>query len=81
MPSWELFDEQDESYRLEVFPRGMKTLAIEAGVSLGWHRYVGQDGAIISVDRFGVSAPGPLALAHLGFTVENVVASAAALLD
>ncbi len=81
MPSWELFDEQDESYRLEVFPPGMKTLAIEAGVSLGWHRYVGRDGAIISVDRFGVSAPGPLALAHLGFTVENVVAAAAALLD
>lgn len=80
MPSWELFEEQDASYWQSVLPLGHKTLAIEAGVSQGWDRYTGESGAIISVDRFGVSAPGPQALAHAGFTVEHVVATAKSLL-
>ncbi len=81
MPSWELFDEQDESYRRKVLPPGIMALAVEAGIAQGWHRYVGDSGAVVSVESFGVSAPGSQALARAGFTVENVVAKSRALLD
>ncbi len=80
MPSWELFEEQDESYRQSVIPGGLKALAIEAGVSMGWHRYVGDSGSVIGFDRFGVSAPGGEALAWAGFNVDNVVNRARLLL-
>ncbi len=80
MPSWELFEEQDDAYREKVLPGGLKKLAIEAGVTQGWHKYVGDNGAVIGVDGFGLSAPGGQALAHAGFTVENIVARAKALL-
>jgi len=80
MPSWELFDAQDEAYRQSVLPDAVtRRLAVEAGVSQGWHRYVGTEGGIIGIDRFGASAPGKEVLMHLGFTVENVVAKALAL--
>ncbi|MBD1832424.1 transketolase [Cyanobacteria bacterium FACHB-472] len=81
IPSWELFDAQDAAYRESVLPKGVtKRLAVEAASSFGWCRYIGSEGAMISVDRFGVSAPGPVALEKFGFTVENVVAKAKELL-
>ena len=81
MPSWELFDAQPQAYRDEVLPPGVRArLAVEAGCSLAWHRYVGDAGAVLGVDRFGASAPGTLVLEKFGFTVDNVVAKATALL-
>ncbi|NEO39468.1 MAG: transketolase [Moorea sp. SIOASIH] len=81
MPSWELFEAQDEAYRESVLPKAVtKRLAVEAGVSFGWCRYLGTEGDMISIDRFGVSAPGGVAMAKFGYTVENVVAKAKALL-
>ena len=77
MPSWELFEEQDEAYRSSVLPRDVKRLAVEAGVSLGWERYAD---ASVSIDRFGASAPGTVALRNLGYTAENVAARARDLL-
>ena len=80
MPSWELFEEQDEAYRESVLPKAVtKRLAVEAGCSFGWERYVGSEGDTISIDRFGVSAPGGIAMEKFGYTVDNVVAKAEAL--
>jgi transketolase len=80
-PSWELFDEQPEAYRESVLPKAVtKRLAVEAASSFGWHRYLGSDGAIVSIDRFGASAPGNVVLEKFGFTVDNVVAKAKELL-
>jgi transketolase len=77
MPCWELFDEQSEAYKESVFPKAVKKrLAVEAASSFGWHRFTGDEGAMISIDRFGVSAPGGVALEKFGFTVENVIAKA-----
>jgi transketolase len=81
MPSWELFDRQPREYREEVLPRSVPArLAIEAGVSLGWKRYVGDAGDSVSLDRYGASAPGEIVLKELGFNVDNVVARARKLL-
>ena len=81
MPSWEAFEEQDEAYKESVLPSGVKKrLAVEAGISMGWCRYVTDEGATISVDTFGASAPGGVVMAKFGFTVDNVVAQAKALL-
>jgi transketolase len=81
MPSWELFDEQDEAYRESVLPKAVtKRLAVEAASSFGWCRYLGNEGAMISIERFGVSAPGGVALEKFGYTVDNVVAKAKELL-
>ncbi|MHB8586420.1 MAG: transketolase [Thermoplasmatota archaeon] len=80
MPSWEIFDEQPESYRRAVLPEGIATLAIEAAATFGWRRYVGPKGSVLGIDRFGASAPGPEVMHHFGFTPENVVARAKALL-
>ena len=81
MPSWELFDRQAPEYRESVLPAGIRArLAIEAGVSLGWKRYVGDEGDSVSLDRFGASAPGEVVMRELGFSVENVVKRAKALL-
>ena len=76
MPSWELFNAQDAGYRkrlLETSPAGAR-VAVEAASPMGWHRYVGEFGDIIGLERFGASAPGDVVLRELGFTVENVVA-------
>ena len=82
MPCWELFEAQSQSYRDEVLPPEVKArLSVEAGVSFGWRRWVGAEGDGIAVDRFGASAPAPEVFEHLGFTVDNVVARAAALLE
>jgi transketolase len=81
MPCWELFEEQDESYRNEVLPPSLTArLSVEAGARMGWDRYVGSRGDCVSIDRFGASAPGDVALKELGFNVENVTARARALL-
>jgi transketolase len=80
MPSWELFEEQPERYREEVLPRGVPRLAIEAGSTLGWCRYVGDDGDVVGIDRFGASAPGEIVLEELGFNRGNIVERASALL-
>ena len=82
MPCWELFDKQPQEYRDSVLPPEVtKRLAIEAGCPLGWHRYVGDNGDILGVDRFGASAPGETVLREYGFTVENVCRLALSLLD
>jgi transketolase len=77
MPSWELFAAQDEAYQVSVLPKELKKrVAVEAASPLGWKSWTGDEGAIIGVQRFGASAPGEEVLEHLGFTVENVVATA-----
>jgi transketolase len=82
MPSWELFDAQPAEYRAAVIPPQIRArLAIEAGSSQGWHRYVGDGGDIIAIDRFGASAPGPVVMAAFGFTPENICTRAVALLE
>jgi transketolase len=73
MPSWELFEEQPAEYRRQVLPAEVPKLAIEAGATLGWCRYVGEHGGVVGLDRFGASSPGDVALEKLGFNVENVV--------
>lgn len=81
MPSWELFDAQDAAYQESVLPKAVtKRLAVEAGISMGWCRYVGAEGDVIGVDRFGASAPGGLVMEKFGYTVDNVVSRAKALL-
>lgn len=75
-PSWKIFEEQSAEYKASVLPRGVPKLAVEAGATLGWWKYVGQDGDVIGVDRFGASAPGKTVLAELGFTADNVAARA-----
>jgi transketolase len=80
MPSWELFEAAPPGYRESVLPRAVpRRLAVEAGVTLGWERWVGDAGAVLGLDRFGASAPGEVVLRELGFTVEHVVARARAL--
>ena len=75
MPSSNVFDNQDQAYKDSVLPRGMKRIAVEAGVTHGWYKYVGLDGAVIGMDCFGESAPAPELFKHFGFTVDNVVAT------
>ncbi len=81
MPSWKLFDRQPKQYRDTILPPSVRArIAIEAGVSLGWDRYVGEGGLVIGLDHFGASAPAPVLFEQFGFTPKNVVASALELL-
>jgi transketolase len=81
MPSWDLFDQQPQSYRDGVLPQAVKArLAVELGVAQGWHRYVGDAGDVLAVDRFGASAPADVLLKEYGFTVDGVIARARRLL-
>ncbi len=76
-PSWELFEAQSKEYRDQVLPPGIKNrLSVEAGVSFGWHRWVGDKGRIIGIDKFGASAPGGLVMEKYGFTVSHVMEEA-----
>jgi transketolase len=75
-PSWKLFEEQSAEYKASVLPAGVPRLAVEAGATLGWWKYVGLDGDVVGLDRFGASAPGPTVLKELGFSAENVAARA-----
>jgi len=77
MPSWDLFEAQDESYRESVLPKKIKKrVAIEAASPVGWHRWAGDEGVVIGVDRFGASAPGQDVFDHLGITAEHLTAAA-----
>jgi transketolase len=81
MPSWDLFEKQPQPYKDEVLPPAITArLAIEAAVSFGWERYVGTKGAVISLNRFGASAPWKVLAEKFGFTAANVVQRAKALL-
>jgi transketolase len=75
-PSWRIFEEQSAAYKASVLPPGVPKLAVEAGATLGWWKYVGSDGDVVGLDRFGASAPGPVVMKELGFTAENVAARA-----
>ena len=77
MPSWELFAAQPDEYRDSVLPPGVPTLAVEAGVSLGWERYADD---VVAIDHFGASAPGSVVLERFGYNPEYVTARARALL-
>lgn len=81
MPSMHIFEEQSDSYKASIFPEHLPKLAVEAGATLGWWKYVGRDGDVIGLDRFGASAPGVTALEKLGFGTENVAARAKALVE
>jgi len=82
MPSWDLFDAQPLDYRKSVLPPGVSArLGVELGVSQGWQRFIGERGEILGVDRFGASAPAETLLRKYGFTVDNVVVRARALLS
>jgi transketolase len=82
MPCWEFFEGQTDEYKEEVLPGNVKAkLAIEAGVSLGWAKYVGQEGETLTVDRFGLSAPADDVFRFFGFTVENIIEKAKKMLN
>jgi transketolase len=82
MPSWELFDAQPREYRDSVLPPGVRArLAVEAGATQGWWRYVGDAGDVLGIDHFGASAPGDVNLREFGFTVDEVCRRAQALLS
>jgi transketolase len=76
MPSFKIYDEQDESYRAALMPEETPKLAIEAGATMGWYKYVGHNGGVIGLDRFGASAPGAIALDKLGINVAHIVEQA-----
>ena len=73
MPSFKIFEEQTEEYKLSIFPHGVPKISVEAGATMGWWKYIGRDGVAIGVDRFGASAPGPIVLEKLGISVGHVV--------
>jgi transketolase len=73
MPSFRIFEEQDESYKESLLQDEMPKLAVEAGATMGWWKYVGSKGKVIGVDRFGASAPGPIVMEKYGISVQNIV--------
>jgi transketolase len=81
MPATTVFDRQDAEYRERVLPKGVRRVAIEAGVSDYWRKYVGLEGSVVGIDTFGESAPAGVLFKHFGFTVEHVVAAAKAALE
>ena len=82
MPSWDRFEQQSKEYKESVIPKSVKKrLGIEMGSSLGWHRYVGDEGEVLAIDTFGASAPGEKIMEEYGFSVNNVVARVKALLE
>ena len=82
MPSWELFEQQEESYQTQVFPPEVKKrISIEAGATLGWERYITDEGIAIGIDHFGESAPGKALMQEFGFSADNVVKHAQQLVE
>ena len=73
MPNTNAFDRQDKAWRDSVLPKGLPRVAVEAGVTGGWYKYVGLEGAVVGLDRFGESAPAGVLFKEFGFTAENVV--------
>ena len=81
MPSWEIFEERSENFKNRILPPAIKhRIAIEAGIPMGWERYVGRDGKVIGIDGFGASAPGGTVLENFGFTAEKIVEAARSML-
>ena len=80
MPSMEIFARQDQAYRDSVLPKGVKRVAMEAAHPMSWYKWVGDDGVILGIERFGASAPGPTIYEHLGITVDHIVKTAKSLL-
>ncbi|MFN7277051.1 MAG: transketolase-like TK C-terminal-containing protein, partial [Betaproteobacteria bacterium] len=76
MPSTTVFDTQDAAWKAAVLPPGVPRVAVEAGVRDGWYKYTGLEGAVVGLDRFGESAPGPELFAHFGFSAEQVAEAA-----
>jgi transketolase len=76
MPSFKIFEEQSEEYKASIFPHGVPKISVEAGATMGWWKYIGREGVAIGLDRFGASAPGPIALEKLGISVAHVVEAA-----
>ena len=77
MPSWELFEKAPAPYKERIMPAGVtRRLAVEAGISMGWEKYIGPEGGMLSINRFGASAPGATVLKELGFSAQNVVEKA-----
>ncbi len=76
MPSFRIFDEQSDEYKASIFPRDIPKVTVEAGATMGWYKYIAGNGVAIGLDRFGASAPGPIAMEKLGFTVDHVVSAA-----
>jgi transketolase len=76
MPSLEIFARQDQAYRDSVLPKGVKRVAIEAAHPMSWYRWVGDDGVVIGIERFGASAPAPVIFKNLGITADRVVETA-----
>ena len=82
MPSWDRFEEQDAAYKEQVLPKSVTArLSLEMGSSMGWHKYVGNDGEVLAIDTFGASAPGETVMNEYGFTVDNVVSKVTAMLS
>ncbi|MED4205273.1 transketolase [Neobacillus mesonae] len=82
MPSWDRFEAQSQEYKDSVLPKNVKKrLGIEVGASFGWHKYVGDEGEVLAIDRFGASAPGEKVMEEYGFTVDNVVSLVKGLLQ
>ncbi len=81
LPSWDIFEAQPQSYRDEILPPAVtKRLAVEAGITMGWERYIGDQGKFIGVNRFGASAPAKKIAESFGLTVDNVYQTAKSLL-
>jgi len=76
MPSFRIFDEQTAAYKAELLPEGVPKISLEAGATMGWWKYIGTNGVAIGIDRFGASAPGPIAMEKLGISVAHVVEAA-----
>jgi transketolase len=73
MPSFKIFEEQSEEYKLSIFPHGVPKISVEAGATMGWWKYIGREGVAIGIDKFGASAPGPIVMEKYGISVANVV--------
>jgi transketolase len=73
MPCWELFEAQDADYKDNLIPADLLAVSIEAGTTMGWHKYVGRDGLAIGIDTFGASAPDSALFKHFGFTAEAII--------
>ncbi|QMV19031.1 transketolase [Granulicella sp. 5B5] len=73
MPSFKIFEEQSEEYKMSIFPHGVPKISVEAGATMGWWKYIGREGVAIGIDKFGASAPGPIVMEHYGISVSNVV--------
>jgi transketolase len=76
MPSFRIYEEQSDKYKAGLMPEDTPKLAVEAGATLGWYKYIGHNGGVIGLDRFGASAPGAIALDKLGINVAHVVEEA-----